>query len=300
MKPEQESGNSPCGRVIFESYGKIPLLADDPAAAGAMRIADIRRCSIVEVGEEGFYRYPEHIHVQSEIMFALEGEYRCILNGEPLTVPAGSAVMIQMGDRHEDCCAGPTVFLNLFFGLSDLSEKAGVRIFDPGWERERVFDFAGDPHFQKVIEAVVAEADVPENIFRQRIFSAFADILLWKSLLRLRRQLSRQCLAIFEGGFFRRRVLDLFAARLNGKLSVDEMAGALGISRRALSYKFREQFGCGPARGFMAYKIRYAGQLRRQGMSAKQVAAALGFANQFHFSRVFRTYSKGNGPFLPG
>ena len=273
------------------TYSKFPLLPGDRPAEFGARFADIRRCSVVEVSD--VYTWPEHLHTLSELMFALEGDYVCSLNGETVTVPPGSAIMIQTGDRHAECCRGKSVFLALVFSMNGLLEKPGFDLFEPGRAADRVFRFADSPHFTHLLDAAAAESKSAGNPFRNKICSAFAEVLLWKSFYCLRERLSPCCLSAFEEGFFRRRVMEVFTAHLSGKLSVDEMAAEFGMSRRALSYKFREQFGCGPARFFMAYKIRHAAMLRERGMSAKQIAAALGFANQFHFSRVYRNFSRG-------
>jgi len=273
-----------------ETYSKFPLLPGDQSSDLGVRFANIRRCSVVEVSE--VYVWPEHLHTLTELMFALEGDYVCALNGETVTVPPGSAIMIQTGDRHADCCRGKSVFLALVFSLNGLLEKPGFDLFEPGKAANRIFRFADSPHFLQILDAAAAESKSADNPFRHKICSAFAEVLLWKSFYCLRERLSPSCLSAFEEGVFRRQVTELFTAHLNGKLSVDEMAAEFGMSRRGLSYKFREQFRCGPARLFMAYKIRHAVMLRERGMSAKEIAAALGFANQFHFSRVYRTFAR--------
>lgn len=281
---------APLTPAAGETYSKFPLLPGDRVSDLGARFADIRRCSVVEVSE--VYAWPDHLHTLSELMFALEGDYVCRLNGETVVVPPGSAVMIQTGDRHADCCRGKSVFLALVFTLNGLLEKPGYDIFEPGRAADRVFRFADAPHFTQILDAAAAESKSANDPFRHKICSAFTEVLLWKSFHCLRERLSPRCLSAFEEGLFRRRVTEVFTARLDRKFSVDEMAAELGMSRRALSYKFREQFGCGPARVFMAYKIRHAAMLRERGMSAKQIAAALGFANQFHFSRVFRHFAR--------
>lgn len=280
-----ESG-APPPELTGGTYSKIPLLPEYPSAG----FADVRRCSIVEVS--GIYAYPEHLHTLSELMFALEGDYVCTLNGERVTVPPGSAIMIQTGDRHADCCRGRSKFLALVFTLNVLLEKPGYDIFEPGGARGRIFRFADAPQFGGILDAVAAESKQADNLFRYKTLSAFAEVLLWKSFHCLQGRLSPRCLSAFEEGFFRRRVMEMFLARLERKLSVDEMADELGMSRRTLSYKFREQFGCSPARFFLAFKIHHASRLRERGMSAKQVSEALGFANQFHFSRVCRRFAR--------
>ena len=70
-----------------------------------------------------------------------------------------------------------------------------------------------------------------------------------------------------------------------------QMARELGISPRHLTGLCRRLFGDSPARLLLRLKLRRADEMLRYGdRRVKEVSDALGFANPFHFSRVFRRH----------
>ncbi len=89
-------------------------------------------------------------------------------------------------------------------------------------------------------------------------------------------------------GFERcRDLIDAEAARFRGTV---EIAAAAGVRSETLCRWFKRFLGCTPGDYLRARRVRLAAErLREPGARVKEVAAALGFADAFHFSRVFRT-----------
>jgi AraC-like DNA-binding protein len=72
-------------------------------------------------------------------------------------------------------------------------------------------------------------------------------------------------------------------------LSRDELSGAAGVSVAHLSRLFRQEHGLGPARALEWVRLRRALVLLSRGsMSVREVALAVGYVDQYHFSRRFR------------
>jgi AraC-like DNA-binding protein len=70
---------------------------------------------------------------------------------------------------------------------------------------------------------------------------------------------------------------------------VAELAAKAKMSPRHLTTLCRTMFGQGPARFLLQLKLRRAEEmLRYRSQSVKEVSEALGFANPYHFSRVFK------------
>jgi AraC-like DNA-binding protein len=88
------------------------------------------------------------------------------------------------------------------------------------------------------------------------------------------------------------RAVRMIRTSLGRPLNATELAAALGCSREHLSRVFRLQTGAAPYRYIMQEKVRSAlNMLRSSSLSAKEVAARLGFAHPAHFTRVFRSFT---------
>jgi AraC family transcriptional regulator len=86
-----------------------------------------------------------------------------------------------------------------------------------------------------------------------------------------------------------RRIDALIEARLNGSLSVRELAGTLGLSTGFFSRAFREATGQAPHDYLIDRRISHARMLlsdRRLGLAS--IASASGFASHAHMSMTFR------------
>jgi len=90
------------------------------------------------------------------------------------------------------------------------------------------------------------------------------------------------------GDEFKGRLFELFARTPARDFDVEALASSLGMSRRSLECKARAALGSSPARAFMAWKVSEAAKMLSSGSSVKEAAESLGFANQFHFSKVFK------------
>lgn len=72
-------------------------------------------------------------------------------------------------------------------------------------------------------------------------------------------------------------------------ISVEAVAAHVGVSRSYLHRAFRSVFGCAPGAYLTDYRLDRASQLlRHSGLSVGAVAASVGFADPFYFSRLFR------------
>jgi AraC-like DNA-binding protein len=70
---------------------------------------------------------------------------------------------------------------------------------------------------------------------------------------------------------------------------LDELCRALQIRRSTLSHRFKDLTGESLARWICRRRIAIAGRMLRQGMSVVKTSEQMGFANPFHFSRVFKS-----------
>jgi AraC family transcriptional regulator len=86
-----------------------------------------------------------------------------------------------------------------------------------------------------------------------------------------------------------RRVRDLLHSRFAERLTLDELAQAVGIHPDRLCHGFREQYGCSVGEYIRQLRVEFA---RRELVASDaplvEIALAAGFADQSHFNRIFK------------
>jgi AraC family transcriptional regulator len=85
------------------------------------------------------------------------------------------------------------------------------------------------------------------------------------------------------------RVLDYIYANLGRDLAITELAAVANMSPHHFSLCFKRSLGVTPHQWVVRARVREAGRLlRERSMPLAEVALALGFASQTHFTDVFR------------
>lgn len=86
-----------------------------------------------------------------------------------------------------------------------------------------------------------------------------------------------------------RRAMDYLEHNLAEKITLADIAHAVGLSSSRLAHLFREQSGQTPQHYLESLRMQRATELlQRTGFSIKQVAAAVGFESPFYFSQRFK------------
>ncbi|WP_274426793.1 GlxA family transcriptional regulator [Chelativorans sp. YIM 93263] len=84
-------------------------------------------------------------------------------------------------------------------------------------------------------------------------------------------------------------IIELMEANLSEPLSLVEIAGAVGLSRRQIERLFRQEMGRSPARYYLELRLDRARHLLVQStMPVVEVAVACGFVSASHFSKCYR------------
>ncbi|EPR44272.1 Helix-turn-helix, AraC domain-containing protein [Desulfovibrio sp. X2] len=87
-----------------------------------------------------------------------------------------------------------------------------------------------------------------------------------------------------------RQVRDYLASHLAEKVSLEELAQLAGLSRYHLLRVFKRDTGMAPHAFHTQMRIDRAKRLLRRGLPIAEVAFAVGFADQSHFSNKFRQF----------
>ncbi|MGF6177646.1 helix-turn-helix domain-containing protein [Ensifer sp. 4252] len=84
-----------------------------------------------------------------------------------------------------------------------------------------------------------------------------------------------------------KRALEFMAARLDGHLSIMELAENCQLSRSYFIQAFKTSFGRTPLRWLIEYRIAIAKELLLQELPIAEIAIRCGFADQSHLTRSF-------------
>lgn len=85
-----------------------------------------------------------------------------------------------------------------------------------------------------------------------------------------------------------RRAKDMLRAHIDGDISLEQLAGACGLSRSHFARAFKKSAGMPPHRWLLVRRVERARDLLlNSALSLEQIAERCGFADQSHFTRVF-------------
>jgi AraC family transcriptional regulator len=217
----------------------------------------------------------------AELDWRLQGRH---LTG--CTVP-GHVMIMSAGQENVWRWSGHPDVLHLYLPpgyLNLLAAEAGlgqVELID-GYDRD-------DPLLFSLGRHVLRELEAGEAVGGGLIGEALAQ-LVGLQLLRAHsaRRLPVQGVASLPGWRLR-RVSDLIEARLDGELTIAEMAEAAGLSAYHFSRSFKAATGRPPHRYLLERRVERAKQLLADpAQEIVQVALAAGFASQEHMTTVFR------------
>jgi AraC family transcriptional regulator of arabinose operon len=86
-----------------------------------------------------------------------------------------------------------------------------------------------------------------------------------------------------------RRAMDYLDLNLGRKITLDDVAAAVGLSTSRLAHLFRAETGRTPQHYLETRRMQRAGELlQRTGFSIQQIAGAVGFDSPFYFSHRFK------------
>ena len=136
-----------------------------------------------------------------------------------------------------------------------------------------------------------ARAEAPHGrLYADSLAHAIASRLLYSGTAR-----RQPPVPVYRGGLAParlRRITELVHAKIEGDLSLDELAKSVELSRAHFSHMFRQSTGVSPHQFVLRQKVECAKQmLRRRDARVLDVAVACGFKTQQHFARVFRQVS---------
>jgi AraC-like DNA-binding protein len=239
---------------------------------------------------EGDYEYPRHRHANYEVILVDRGPYRCELNGDQLTLVDGQVLVIKPGDWHQDHLRDGQRHYVLHFRL--VGATAGqppTPLFRSGVNPAAQLcqgDYSREAFFMRELRREAEE----EAKHSPAVQDSLLEALFWRIARGLPESaLSEAFRRLPQEEAQREMITAVFHRHLHDNPTVVELATNAKMSPRHLTTLCRAVFGEAPARFLLQLKLQRAEEmLRYHSQSVKAVSEALGFANPYHFSRVFK------------
>jgi AraC family transcriptional regulator len=227
------------------------------------------------------------LHLRNRPAGAMAAEGRWI---QPKNFHAGSFGIVDLRLKLVSEYAGPFHYVSFYLTRRALEELAD----DAGWPRigdlrHRLGVGIPDPVVRHLLlalrpalaagpgETTALYVDLVSQALVSHMANAYGE-------RRLPPLLCRGGLAAWQT----RRAKEILDERLDGELSVADLATACNLSARHFSRAFRQSTGQSPHRWLVERRLDKArGLLEQSSQSLSEIASACGFASQSHFTRTF-------------
>ncbi len=253
------------------------------------RDPDLKGIDLCRV-ENSDHCFPEHFHDDLYIISLItSGTCHCLGAGQKdsLTGPGG-VTLLNPGQLHSGVPVdtGHLSYTICYITLEAMNSLVRELGMSPNTTPEFTAAILVDPLITALLEnlfrTMIASRDSLEK--EALILSAFHFILS-----RYGRQTpSDTSLKLRHPPVIRAR--DLLSRELDRKLSLEEVAQSVGLSRYHFLRTFKRETGLSPHQYRTLKRLETARALLGQGIPAVQVALETGFTDQSHFSNTFRRY----------
>lgn len=168
----------------------------------------------------------------------------------------------------------------------------GDRINQFNWsENDHIRFIDSEQLLQRSLQKIVDTAlnfDSKHFFMAQGYFCQVLNLLFTSKQLNPNEFLIQKSILTKEKGFSA-KVKEILAANTEKKVSLEDIAKILNISKSNLSHKYRKENGESPLITHSRYKIEKAKMYLINGESQKSIAEALGYSDVFHFSKNFKS-----------
>ena len=234
------------------------------------------------------FRFEPHYHLDCHVALITEGVQRQSFKGGSLLLAPGTIQLMPPGEVHDGIAAESGSYTLQAFRLSpSLLKGLGEEI-------------TGKHHFPSQAAAVFRDARLAAQLLAMHasLGQAQADPLLsetrlldlFEVLFARLLQPSPQVVAGALSGQQLRRVRDFMEAHLPDKIVLDDIATLLGLDRFRFLKLFKRTVGMTPHAWLLRLRLESAVELMKANndMAMTDVAHAVGFFDQSHFTRAFR------------
>jgi AraC family transcriptional activator of pobA len=273
----------------FRRSGTIPCVPRNPSRTHprppAASLPAVRFLALHEEDAAAPFRWERHQHREFELILLERGPYRARIGDDGVRLEAGDALVVAPGDWHEDEIGRGARYaaLNLSLGEPGLP---GPAAFAPGGRAGLRLAAGAAAGLAGILAGLRRDAAESGPLAAAALDAATGEVF-WRCL----RALPEGALQppFVEGDPFALRLRQLFQAHLRQPADVARLAAEAGMSTRSFDRACRTALGLPPAKALLHHRLEVAaGLLRGTSTYVQRIAAELGFANPFHFSRAFK------------
>ncbi len=237
---------------------------------------------------ESGIRHPRRILDVHDLVLILQGSWEIIENGKRFFVGEGDVFLLHAGNLHDGvrkCSPGTrTIFIHFFPLPTDRYIEGSM----PEGSQDSIISLPTvlstkiDPRIRILFEPVV-QVFWSQDANRSKA----APSLLTHLMVECASKFQHAGLDEYEPVRYIARLIESTPQR---NYEIDELAKQVKLSRRTLTHKFRILTGKTIRQFQLDLKLRMSADLlvNSPGMRIKEIAAALGFYDTYHFSKAFK------------
>ena len=231
--------------------------------------------------------FPRHVHQEYLIGLIESGVHDVWCRGDWWHAQAGSIATFAPDEPHFGGAGSENGWSQKIFYLPEQLVREVLEEIDtggrlrgtPGFKSAFHYDpgiALGLKHLWYLLDANASDLEIEEKLHQvlPKIFTRYGG---WED-----------CVARIAPANLA-RVRDYIHAYLNEPIQLNDLASIAGVSKRSLIAGFSAHFGLPPQRYLIQIRVNEARNLLRRGVEIADAASAVGFADQSHLTRHFRS-----------
>ena len=229
-------------------------------------------------------RFAPHMHEAYAIGVFVSGAYRLRCAGVEHATGPGSVVALPPGVIHSGIPASEDGWTTRMFYPDEQLFRDLIEVGGAEWNASFPNVLIDDPALARMLttahEILMAGSSLEGE---ELMLEAFAGLVRRYSTTSSRRVLSRTAMSVGIDA-----VRDYIHDNVTTPIRLSTLARIAGVSPYHLIRVFGRAFGVSPYAYVKQLRVVHAQRLLRQGISATEVAFAVGFSDQSHLNRVFK------------
>ncbi len=231
----------------------------------------------VAAGEEMF---ESHCHTRYEIIAVFEGKVSIVIDGKKFTLRAGEIAVI------------PPLAYHSVFAVEQIMYKRATALFDESFvPREIAEDFKAKTLRQPLSshELLTSALGRVREIFEESAAEMFLPLVKSLFIEALYVHTYKDTAAKKEKSHPTvKAAIEYIDSHITEKLTLELVAENVFLSKSSVSHVFRSEMKISVKQYIINKKLAYAASLMREGASATEAAAAVGYDNYSNFYKMYK------------
>lgn len=235
------------------------------------------------------FSFERHYHLDCHIALVAEGVQRQCFSGNAMLLARGSIQLLPPGEIHDGIAGADGAYTLRTFRLApDLLQGLGE-------------DITGTPNFPAQAASMLQDSRLAEQLIKLHLTlqggladPLYTDTQVLDLLASLLARLRQPAPLAIDGKLSwqqLRQVRAYMEDHIGDKVRLEDLAAMLGIDRFRFLKLFKHSVGMTPYAWLLRLRLERAVQLINSngGMTIAAIAQAVGFFDQSHFNRAFRS-----------